>query len=195
VVVGLAVSATAEGMSYFDFLHAKEPEAAQRVRRRKQPMIAATVALFVLAAGVLAYQPIHRRKARIADLKAAKHLKNRNEDARELMLDQFQDYQLWQRSDVVWIDQLMRMAEAFPPNKVAYITKLEFDEKGEVSVDLAAKDEMVATRIVEQLTQVKDKQGELLFTAKPGKAKESTDKEYPVKDQVSVEIESLREES
>jgi len=195
VVVGLAVSATAEGMAYFDFLHPKEPEAAQRVRRRQRPLLAATVALFVVAAGVMAYQPIRHRKAQIAELELARDLKNRDKDARKLMLDQFQDYQAWRKTDVVWIDQLLQMAEAFPPNLEAYITKIEFTEKGRITVDLAAKDEMVATMIVDKLAQIKDTKGRPIFTAKPGKTSESTDKEYPVKDQIFVEIESLREAS
>jgi len=192
VVIGLAIGTTTEGLHYFDFLNPKEPEAAQRIRQRQRPILAATIALFVLAAGVVAYQPIARRKARIADLEMQKEFLNRDSEARELMLDQFKDYEAWQKTNVVWIDQLMRLGEAFPPNSRAYITKVVFDHRGQITIDLVAKDETVATGIVDQLTQMTDKSGKPIFTARTGKASESADKVYPVKDQVNVEIVALK---
>ena len=195
VVIGLAISTTAEGSLFFDFLHPKEPEAGQRVRQRQRPLLVATVAVFVGAAGLIAYSPIRHRKGEIARLQAIRTFKNENKDDRKEMLSQFKDYQAWQGKNVIWIDELMRLADAFPGNKEAYITKLEFNDKGKITVELAAKDEMVATMIVDKVAEIKDKKGQSVFTAKPGKDTDSTDNEYPVKDQVFIELESLAGQS
>ena len=69
---------------------------------------------------------------------------------------------------------------------------MEFDHRGQITIDLVAKDETVATGIVDQLTQMTDKSGKPIFTARTGKASESADKVYPVKDQVNVEIVALK---
>ena len=195
VVMGLAISTTGEGLRHFDFLNPKEPEAGQRVRQRQRPILVATIALFVMAAGLIAHQPISRRQAKIASLEQQREYLNRDRDARRRMMEQYKDYETWQQSNLVWIDQLMRLGEAFPPNSEAYITKVEFDQRGQITIDLVAKDQMVATTIVDRITQMRDSNGRPIFTARPGRTSGSTDADYPIQDQVQVEIVATRSAS
>ena len=190
--VGLALSSVGEGIAYFDFLHPKEPETVERERKRQRPVLVAAIALFVLVAGVFAYQPIRQRKVEIQDLKSKIRDANRDSKARKELLDQLADVQAWQAKNVIWIDKLKRLSEVFPENKKGYITRLVCNEKGTVNVELVTKDFMVATAIVHKLAEIKDSKGKPLYGAKPDKMVDSQLDDYPLKDGVSIVLEELQ---
>ena len=194
--IGLALSSLIESKSRFDFLHPKEPGAGQRVRQRQKPVLVATVALFVAAAGVLAYHPIRLKKMEIDRLEKRVEYMNQDHDARQELLDQLADAEAWYAKNVIWIDQLKLLSDVFPSNTKCYITKVEFfTEKGKITIDLLAKDNEVATHIVDQVVAIQDKDGNSVFRARPGKGTDSSDPDYPVKDQVFIELEALVSES
>ncbi|MBP7934781.1 MAG: pilus assembly protein PilM [Phycisphaerae bacterium] len=187
--IGLAQGSISQEMQFFDFIHPKEPEAAQRVRRRKRPLVVVTAALFVAAAGVLAYNPIRERKAEIAALEARKKYENTDREARQQLEKLVKDVDGWQSQNLVWIDRLNALSEVFPSNKEAYITRLECSEKGEARIELATKNDKVGTRLIEALTAMRDKDKKLVWGgALPGRGNASTVSEYPFKDQVTVLI-------
>ncbi|NLX21393.1 MAG: pilus assembly protein PilM [Phycisphaerae bacterium] len=198
--IGLAISSLDEGMRYFDFLHPKEPEAVERVRRRRRPMAVITVALFVAAAGLVAYWPLHDLKSKITDLKTSRDYHNRDAKAREELLKQTADIDSWSKQSVVWIDQLKQLIDVFPSNQDCYIEEVTFNERGEIKIDLVAKDELVATRIVDAVAEIRNAKGKAVFSAKPGKGAEAIrarrgqnpgDSPYPVKDAVHIQVEAL----
>jgi len=193
--IGLALSSLTEGVSRFDFLHPKEPEAGQRVRQRQRPVLVATVALFVAAAGVLAYYPFRVKEGEVDRLKTRVASENEDKEARQELLKQVADAEAWHDKSVIWIDQLKLLSDVFPPNAKCYITKVDFTEKGKITIDLVAKDNEVATKIVDQVVAIKDKKGKQVFRAKPGKGTDSSDPDYPVKDKVLIELEALASES
>ena len=187
--IGLAAGSISQEMQLFDFIHPKEPEAAQRVRRRKRPMVVVTAALFVAAAGLVAYQPIRTRKAEIATLQALKDYQNKDRKAREELDKLVQDVDGWQGQNLVWIDRLNALSEVFPSNQEAYITRLDCSEKGEAKIELATKNDKVATRLIEAITAMRDKNKKAVWAgALPGKGNVAPEPEYPFKDQVTVVI-------
>ena len=187
-VIGLALSSMSEGETCFDFLHAKEPETAGRVRKRQRPVLVATIAVFVVAAGLLAYQPIRSRKATIADLKENVRFSNKDQKERKELFDRLEDVRAWQTKNVVLIDKFKRLAEAFPSNKEGYIVKLECNEKGVLSLDMVTKDRMVATAMVGRVAEIKDAKGNSLYQAKVGNNEDSGLSDYPVRDRVIIEL-------
>ncbi len=198
--IGLAVSSLREGMQYFDFLHPKEPEAVERVRRRRRPLAVATIALFVATAGVLAYRPLYNKKLEIARLTAVQSYQNQDKAQRDELLKQTTDIDSWQKQSVVWIDQLKLLIDAFPTSQDCYIEDATFNERGEIKITLVAKDEMVATGIVAAVTEIRNAKGKPIFSAKPGKGAEAIraargqnpgDSAYPVKDAVHIQVEAL----
>jgi type IV pilus assembly protein PilM len=191
-VIGLALSSGLEGTLRFDFLHPKEPEAQRRERAKRMPMIAATVALFVATAGMLLYNPIRKQNARIEELKA--HIKQLNEDeeTRTEFMKQLNDVRAWKKSNVPWLDPLEKLADKFPSNKEAYITRLEIDDKGSIEIDFYAANKNVGTKVVKTIAQIKDDKGREIFVAEPGTTKENKrDPKYRIDDKVVVQIKSL----
>lgn len=200
-VLGLAMTEASEPLARFDFLHPKEPEAVERVRKRRRPLVVATVLMFVAAGVVAAYTPLHRKKTEIEGLKQTRAELQNDSKVRQQMIKQLADVRGWQKRDFVWIDKLRVLFEAFPPNKECYITQLECTDKGRITVTLMAKDEKVATSIVETVSTLKGANGKPLFTANPGEAQpaeKSTGAKpaagqqtaYPVKDQVIIQLEA-----
>jgi len=193
--VGLALGKLCEKEECFDLLHPKEPEAGQRIRQRQRPILVATVALFVAAAGVLAYHPFRVKKAEISRLKQLVDFENQDKDARKEMLDQAADAQDWHAKNVIWIDQLKLLSEVFPSNQDCYITKVDITDSGKITIELAAKNNDIATTIVQKVAAIEDKKGKPVFRAKPGKDTDRPDPDYPVSDEVVIELEALASES
>ncbi len=192
-VVGLALSSLKEAENSFDFLNPKEPEAVERERKRQRPMLVATVALFVVAGGVLAYQPFKGRKAEINRIKAVIREVNSDQKARKELFDRMDDVRAWQAKNIVWIDKFKRLAEAFPSNQEGYITRLECNEKGTLSLDMVTKQETVAAGIVLNVAELKDAKGRPLYQAKVGNKEDSRLPDYPVKDKVIIELQEMKE--
>lgn len=193
--IGLALSSLTDEVLRFDLLHPKGPEAGQRVRRRQRPVLVATIALFVAAAGVLAYQPFQAKKSEVAGLKKRVDYMNEDQEARQELIKQVTDAKDWHNKNVIWIDQLKVLSEVFPPNQECYITKIDFTDKGKITVDLAAKNKEIATNLVDQVVAIQDKKGKPIFRARPGnKATDNSDPDYPIKDEVIIELEALSSE-
>jgi len=200
--IGLAISHVTEGMRRFDFLHPKEPEAARRERARRAPIMAATIALFVAAAAVLAYNPIRQRSAEVEQLKDEIAELEKDSKQRRSFMKRYADLEEWQRSNVVWLDVIQQVLDAFPSTEEAYVTKLDCSrDKGAVTLEIAAKHRKVGT---EFLTRVKEIKGTVtgetgrqrtvgLFDGEPGDAKQNVkDPKYPVKHSVVLQIEALQ---
>ena len=201
--IGLAISNTAEGTLHFDFLHPKEPDAGRRERARRVPMMAATIALFVAAGGVLAYYPISWRDAEVESLDAQISKLDRDRKERNSFMKKYAVLEEWQKHNVVWIDMFQQVAEALPPTEDAYLNKLECSgDKGTITLELAAKNREVALGFIER---VKDIEQQVMsatgkertvhpFSADLGEEKVNPqDPKYPVKRTVKVQIESLKE--
>jgi uncharacterized OsmC-like protein len=190
--VGLALSQTAEHAVRFNFIAPKEPEAESRERAKRRPMVMATIALFAVAAGVVAYLPIQRANAKIESLKMQIKQENRDEDEREEFMETVQTVQDWRENSIVWIDQFKRLAEVFPSNKEAYITGLQFQDTGRspITISMLTINKKVATRLATRINELKDEDGNELFVATPGNTTENTKEgsKYKWKDEITVRL-------
>ncbi len=193
--VGLALGSAGDDYAQrFDFLHPKEPEAEQRAKAKKRPMIAAMVAVFLIILGVVAYQPFRTRNRRIEEIKANIARLNQDKKEREEFMEQLADVRAWQERSVAWIDQLKRLGDVFPKdsNKNLYITKIDGNERGQVTIELVATDKRVSTNLVDAIKEIKDENGQAVFTAVVGNTEPNPrDPKYPIKDKINLTIRSL----
>ncbi len=151
--------------------------------------------VFVLIAGVLAYHPIRQKKAEVQSLKDQISYLNRDSKARKELFEKLTDVQMWQAKNVVLIDKFARLSEAFTSNREGYITKLECSEKGVLSLELAVKDRMVATRLAASVADIKDAKGKQLYQARVGNNEDSRLPDYPIRDRVFIELEEQKKGS
>ncbi len=193
-VLGLALSqASGQPLSYFDFLHVKEPEAQQRERVRRRPVMALTVGVFAAALLLVAWQPIRTRSDALEEIKADVAKEDADKKTRETILTRAREIGSWQDSNVIWIDQLNILADAFPSNEKCFITNVEFTTSGRMIVDLAAVDTYVAADVVKQVKSLKDKKGKQLYDAvsAPKVMLNPKDPRYKVEDSVTIQILSM----
>jgi len=193
---GLALSNLTEEMQHFDFLHPKEPEAERRERVKQRPKLVATVACFVIAFGVLAYQPVRSRHQKLDRIGAEIAKLNVDEEDREAFMDQLADVRSWLSRRVSVLDYANYLVKALPSNKEAYLTQLRLsvgEKEGSLSIEMAAKDEHVATGVTEELITIKEKDTDKpVFDApKVGRTTEGRYPGYPVSDEFTVLIRSL----
>jgi type IV pilus assembly protein PilM len=192
--VGLILNQVGETTQSFDFLHVKEPQAEHRQRVKRRPVVAATGAMFVLAGGVAAYQPILMKNRDIETVRKQIQTINGNTRIRDEALKKVADLQKWQDGDVVWMDHLKKLVEAFPSNKDCFINKLEVNSsRGTISISLFAADKLVSKKLVARITALTDEKKRPLYDAVVGTKATDTSKvqDYPTTDEVTVTVLSL----
>lgn len=193
--LGLASSSAVEPLHYFNLLAPKEPEAQRRERIRQVPYKAAAVVALVAAAAAAAYYPVHERNKEIDRLDTAIAEVNTDKKAREELLKNYSDLEAWEKVNVAWLDHLRRIADAFPDTKEAYLTKMDFTaDKGEITLELVAKDKLQATKLVETLSNLKE-DGKYLYIASPGNPGTARDPAYPFADKVYIKVKALQKET
>jgi type IV pilus assembly protein PilM len=194
---GLALSNITEEMQHFDFLHPKEPEAEKRERVKQRPKLVAAVACFVIAAGALAYQPIRSRNHELDRLQAEIDDLNADEEEREAFMDQLDDVKAWQARRIGVLDHIEYLVRALPSNEEAYLTQLRLEvreDEGSLSIEMDAKDVHVATTVTEEVVKIKaeDTDKEIFIDPEVRRATEGPNPKYPVRDELTVPIRSLK---
>lgn len=187
--IGSAVLSAEPMRQRFDFLHPKQEGAERRQKVKQRPMLVGTIALFLMAAGVVAYQPYRQRYSELEGLEAKIKQLNQDKESREEALAKVADLRTWNEDSTIWIDLLMKLAENFPSNQECFVTDLNLKDNGVIQVELVAVDEQVVTRVVEMINSIENEKGKTLFIAAPGnKPTSSNIPKYPVEDKVTVAI-------
>lgn len=152
--IGLALSYLAAETERFDFLHPKEPEAEQKERAKRRPVMALTVALFLAAGVVLAVQMLRIEQRKIDQVVQEREKVKKQIKEYDTLTKRHTEISQWIRETSVWVDELRLLAANFVPNEKAYVTGLSMPSQNEVLIDLASTDSMVATKLVEDLRKV-----------------------------------------
>lgn len=189
--IGMAVGMSAENLNYFNLLAPKEPEGERRERIRQVPYKAAVIIALLAAGSVAAYYPFYKLGKETAEVQA--NIDDLNKDKKER--DELEAYlgqvQGWQAKNAFWVDHLSRIAKVFPSTKEGYITKIDFNEKGEIKLDILATDRFVAGKIVHAVQEIEEK-GKLLYSATLlGASDKSQDPKYKFSDRVSIQVISM----
>jgi len=157
-------------------------------------MIAAVAAMVFLGIGVVAYQPIRARNHTVTQIRGEIAELNTDKKEREELMDQLADVRVWQERSVAWIDQLKRLGDVFSKdsNKDLYITKMDGNERGQITLELVASNKLVTTNLVDRIREIRDENGNAVFTAVVGNTEiNPRDDKYPIKDRIHLTIRTL----
>ncbi len=191
-VMGLALSMLSDSMLYFNFIKPKQAEDERRERARRVPYIAAGVAVFFALASVAAYLPVRKKNQEIQSLKARIAEIKKDEKPRKELITQLGFVEDWQNRNIIWIDVLKRFTdEVMKTNKDAYLTKLDMNEAGKITMELAAVDENVATDLADAAEGIQDGNRPLVRATVGDWRENPKDQQYPVTDKVNLQIRKL----
>lgn len=167
--LGLAVGHGTEGTLHFDFLHPKEPVDLSKVKARKVPVIGATVVVFILAIVVLRQQLPKATEAKVKDLQRKVDVLKKKAKEVEQFEQQVARAEEWEKQEWVWLDDLAKITDLFPPTTDAYTTKLIAKVDGTIALSVRAKKMSELEPLRERLERVGP------FNATLGTTKEVTD--------------------
>ena len=189
-VLGLVLAQTDRTGRRFDFLHPKEPQAARRERAKRVPMIAATIALVVMAGGVWFWKmKVQPQREYLRFLTAEARQRKPKAEAANKFRKLVGDVVRWEKSEAIWLDEMLYVAEALPDQKEAYLT--QFSGKaatGRISLKFHAGRNRTPNRIADNLSAMKDEKGKPRYVARTGSTREQKDSRYPFTSQVSAEF-------
>ncbi|UCG31985.1 MAG: pilus assembly protein PilM [Phycisphaerales bacterium] len=192
--LGLMLSQADRTGRRFDFLHPKEPEAVKRERKKRIPMIAATIVLAAIAGGVFFWRAeVAPRRTQLADLdREVKRLKPISKEL-EKFHNLVEQVIAFDESEAIWIDEMRRLVEALPESQHAYVTQLVMKEPGWLRFKLAADNNQRANEIATKLLAMRDEDGKQRYEIKVGSTRKSKDPKYPFNTELNVEF--YREET
>jgi len=194
--LGLVLGHAAEGRLEFDFLHPKKQEVPGRVKLRKVPLAAAVAVLF-LAAAVVAYQRgpgkqlarVHELEREIADIES----RINDHKPFQRMVESARDFESEQ---VVWIDELRRLAELLPDNRNVVLENLTLNQRNQtLTFDIRTKDSRVGGEIVQALQDFKPEGSKgPYYEAVRGPTSFAGRDSYPHQGKITVKIEGKQED-
>lgn len=127
--IGLAMNHGQKGLSHFDFLHPKRPVSKRSLQMKKAPIAVAAAVMF-LAAGVVAHFNWVRPKVKAADqLRGRLSQKKKAAEAFEDFIKKVEALEAWQQSEQHWPAELAKMTAAFPSNREAFATRVNFETR------------------------------------------------------------------
>ena len=192
--LGLVLSQADRTGRRFDFLHPKEPELVRRERKKRLPMIAATVVLGLLAGGMFFWKTEvgpKREQLEYWTRQASKLGPQSKKIAKfgELVAE----ISAFDESEAVWVDELYRLVSVLPSNKEAYVTQLALKDSGKLKLKLLAKSNQTANEIATRLSEMRTEEGKPRYVARPGGTREGKGNGYKFSAEVNVEF--YREET
>lgn len=188
-VLGLVLAQTDRTGRRFDFLHPKEPQAAQRERAKRKPMIAATIALVVMSGSVWFWKSeVQPQREYLRFLTAEVRKRKPDADAAKKFRKLVGDVVQWEKNEAIWLDEMLYVAEALPDQKEAYLTQFTGKAPGRISLKFNASGNRTPNRIADNLSAMKDQKGKPRYVARTGSTREQKDSQYPFTSQVSAEL-------
>jgi len=177
--IGLILSHGEDPLQHFDLLHPKQPGAAKKERMRRVPLAAAVALLFLATAAVGYMRYVQPKKAELQKLTKQVTASKKRAKKLEQFQAELERASRWAEAEVIWLDELRRLAEVFPSHKDAYIAKLDLDAERGISLDLRARSEDLPSAIREKLNKVRVGDAQSAhFLAETGAVQQSRDERY-----------------
>jgi type IV pilus assembly protein PilM len=166
--LGLALGHSEPGLLRFDFLHPKKAEKPGARRAKLIPRVAAVVALFSLAAGV-AYgqwylgkrEQLHRAQEQVRSLRARLE---KAKTLQELVAAACE----WRDGEVIFLDELLAVTEAFPDTTDAYLANYRAGESPVIRMQVRAIGNQFGNELAKRLNETG------WYDATPGKSIEGS---------------------
>jgi len=160
--VGLGIGHASEDKLQFNFLAPKKPMGVAERRRRQLPLAGAIVAGVLLLVTLGYAVLVMPKQGKIADLKRQITKLDRELKTYKEVRSIVEQVEQWQAAQVVWPDELKRLAEVFPDNEMAFLSGMNLlASRGEISFRIFAKNSVI----------VEDLRGDLNKLTRPGQRK------------------------
>jgi type IV pilus assembly protein PilM len=137
--LGLVIGHGAEGVLIFDFLHPKEPTKVTIVKVRKIPVVAATVIIFILAAVVFQRSMNAQTERNLKYYRDQIKELDKQAQALKVFSAEIKAAQAWDKREVVWLDQMLKITDLFPSTNEAHVTRLVANDDGTIKINIRAK--------------------------------------------------------
>lgn len=151
--LGLICGHADPGRLHFDFLHPKKPVTTVERRLRKAPAVAAVVALFAVAAASFYLGLIAPRKRQIAEVEEQiGKVKKTLEDLQRYQERVIEPIEEFEAEQLIWVDELNRLAGMLPGNEDAVLTRLDMYQKdARINIPLNCRRAEVALEAVSRI--------------------------------------------
>ncbi|HKQ49603.1 MAG TPA: pilus assembly protein PilM [Phycisphaerae bacterium] len=127
--IGLALGHADRGPGHFDFLSPKKPVSKRALRMKKVPVAVATAVLFIASGIVFHYKYVAPQDALVAQLREEVNKKKKTERVINDFRVQVEALEAWVDSQQTWPEVLVALTEVFPPEKEAYVTRIDLDTR------------------------------------------------------------------
>ncbi|GJM25389.1 MAG: hypothetical protein DHS20C16_18040 [Phycisphaerae bacterium] len=191
--LGLVTAHAGDSQFDFDFLHPKRTVTAAERRLKKAPVFAIAALVVVSFLVGLYWKVIMPKNQALGDLRT----KIDDYEERISDLEKIQDKKIaiadsFDKDQVVWLDELNRMASLLPSNQSMLLKMIDMDAKGaEITMKLEAKNRQTVLDTVEKIDAFRLRNDEdTYFNAVAGRMTEKSSKEqYPTSGSIDVVIE------
>jgi type IV pilus assembly protein PilM len=151
--LGLVQGHAEEGRLHFDFLNPKRTVTVVQRRLRKAPAVAAVVALFTIAGVWMYMTTVVPKKEELAKVRT--EIRDLEKEIKDLNLYRqrvIEPVEHFERDQIVWIDELDRLAGLMPSNQEAVLTRLDlFQGGGRINIPLSCKRMEVAQEAIARI--------------------------------------------
>ena len=122
-LLGILLDEASQSPHAIDFLHPRKKPPAPN-RRRTLIMAGAAVAAVLLLGTLLLLMQLWALDARIADLKKQRTAQEKLAKAGKTPREQVEKLDAFAQADVIWLDELRRLSEKFPPAETVQVETL-----------------------------------------------------------------------
>ena len=186
--LGLAVGHASKRNHCFDFLNPKAPEDAIRARRRKRPLVAVAVMLYVAAPLVAYLQIVRPPQAEIRSLRTEVNAQKKWEKGFKDFQSQISVARDWVEREVVWLDELDNVVQALASPTDAYVDRITMKE-GELRLELRVTNVGIKNNLVKSLEAFTVGEGDdppSRYQVDQGRFVASTDPKYKFRGSLTV---------
>lgn len=130
-VLGLAMGQGQEKIETFDFLNPKKPISKRKLRMKKVPVAIATAVFLIGAAFTFHLRFVKPEQDKLDKLMSSIRRDQKREKPIKAFTNQVEALENWVQSEQYWPEVLVALTNAFPPEREAYVTRLDFDIRSE----------------------------------------------------------------
>lgn len=149
-LLGILLDESSATPHAIDFLHPRKKPPAPN-RRRTYIMAASAAAALVLVGTLFVLMQLWSLDARIADLRKQRTAQEKLAKAGKKPREQVEKLDAFAQSDVIWLDELRRLSEKFPPAEAAQVETLNAlavpKGGGRISFDGLADDDTTIAKL------------------------------------------------
>lgn len=188
--LGLTLGHADADSAHFDFQNPKKTVSKTQERLKKAPLVAAVVALFVVAGGVVVAQMTKPDRDKLAALESSIADLASNGSTNRKFLAVIKKIEAFDEGQIVWIDVLHDLIALMPSNQEMVIDQMDFDQKGgRIKFKTRSKRPETPTTVIRTLAQFRrDGHDAPRYNVSMGPQAEKKGEKYPFHQDLRIEV-------